>query len=377
MPKKSKSKSNNGKKASVKRKTPSVEDHLEMAADAIVEYELEVAANHYKSALALSPDNCSIMDALADLNIQLGLPSEALELLICSTTMAPTENPFKWLFLAQLQSGETALASYTTGIQILTANLEEQNDRVDVVKQQIAKAYCGIAELYLTDLCYEEAAEQSCEAAISAALAAHEGSLDACQALASLRISQCRRGEACAVMAQVADRVWGLRERYRARTIVEELQGQEEGEEMPEMEFLVATAKLLIECSQDDALFAERAAELLQDLLLDDDENIELWYLLGVVALSQQPRQTEQARYHLQTARDMMIAVKQQLLAGGEEASFPYEEQLRLVDEHLALLGEDQAVQPGEIEDEEWSTCDEKEAEEAQKASRMDDDPTS
>jgi len=95
--------------------------------------------------------------------------------------------------------------------------------------------------------------------------------------------------------------------------------------------------------------------------------------------MSQQPRQSEQARYHLQTARDMMLAVKQQLLAGGEEQSFPYEEELRLVDEHLGLLGPQEGLETQEdVQDEEWSTCDEKEgADEGEKATPMAEDPSS
>lgn len=37
--------------------------------------------------------------------------------------MAPTDNPFKWMFLAQLQKGQEALISYKAGIDILAATL--------------------------------------------------------------------------------------------------------------------------------------------------------------------------------------------------------------------------------------------------------------
>jgi len=45
--KKSKGKSNGNKKATVKRKTPSVDDYLEKAADAIVEYEVNVDRSNF------------------------------------------------------------------------------------------------------------------------------------------------------------------------------------------------------------------------------------------------------------------------------------------------------------------------------------------
>jgi hypothetical protein len=44
-----------------------------------------------------------------------------------------------------------------------------------VIRHQICSAYCGIAELYLTDLCMEEGAEADCQAAMDKALEMDQG----------------------------------------------------------------------------------------------------------------------------------------------------------------------------------------------------------
>jgi hypothetical protein len=69
------------------------------------------------------------------------------------------------------------------------------------IRRQQSAAFCTIAELYLTDLCYEEDAEQQCEEAIQAAMKIidptdGEPLADSLQTMASLRLSQRRTKEA-------------------------------------------------------------------------------------------------------------------------------------------------------------------------------------
>jgi hypothetical protein len=60
--------------------------------------------------------------------------------------------------------------------------------------------------------------------------------------------------------------------------------------------------------------------DLVSDLLNDDDENIELWYVMGVAGLSCKPVDVDSSRYHLETARGMM----EKLLASMSEVSEGY-----------------------------------------------------
>lgn len=86
---------------------------------ALANMQLELAEQFFGRALSMSPSNTNIMDALADVQIQLGESCKAMELLVQSTSMAPKENPYKWFFLGQLQQELDAVKSYQTGIQVL------------------------------------------------------------------------------------------------------------------------------------------------------------------------------------------------------------------------------------------------------------------
>ena len=61
----------------------------------------ELALKFFERAIGMSPEDTNIMDALADVHLQLDNQDEALELLLMSTSLAPESNPFKWLYLAQ------------------------------------------------------------------------------------------------------------------------------------------------------------------------------------------------------------------------------------------------------------------------------------
>ena len=84
----------------------------------------------------------------------------------------------------------------------------------------MAKAYCGIAELYLTDLCEEEGAEENCEAALKSALLNDKNNLDARQTFASMRISQCKFDEACAMIEEVYQEVYPLYKENQNRPLI-------------------------------------------------------------------------------------------------------------------------------------------------------------
>lgn len=90
---------------------------------ALSNMQLELAEQFFSRALTMSPSDTNIMDALADVQIQLGEPDKAVELLRQSTSLSPKENPYKWFFLGQLQLEQDAVKSYQTGIQVLTEAL--------------------------------------------------------------------------------------------------------------------------------------------------------------------------------------------------------------------------------------------------------------
>lgn len=106
------------------KKVFTVEQLLDQANAAMSSMQLELAEKFYCRALVMTPEDTNIMDALADVYLQLGEMDNALQFLVKSTSLAPKENPYKWMFLGQLQSGLDSIESYRTGINILLNLME-------------------------------------------------------------------------------------------------------------------------------------------------------------------------------------------------------------------------------------------------------------
>lgn len=99
----------------------------------------------------------------------------------------------------------------------------------------------------------------------------------------------------------------------------------------------MTTTKLLIECGTP-ALSA-MALDLATDLLNDDDENVEIWYIAGVASMNCEPVDMDSARYHISTAIMMMDAVRKYCTEQREE--FPYDEEYGLLEEHMRMIGDE------------------------------------
>lgn len=315
----------------------------------------DLAAKFFAKALELDKDDTDTMDALADALVQCGRGDEARPLLETSARLQPDRNPAKWFYLAQLQHSEDALRSLNSGVDALL-RVGDHSD--PAVRAQLGKAFASVAELFLTDLCFAPDAERRCEEAVEQSLRHHPEGIDGRLALTSLRLSQSRTPEAALTVEQVFHDVMAVRQRLAQRSIIQEMQSsmEEVDVEAVESDVCLALAKLLLECaaSKPDLLLA--AAELLEDLLLDDDEQPEVHYLLGVALAGEFPEDPTPAAEHFEAARALLERQP------NEEDT----ELLAAVRGHLKDIAEGRPVQfsgcrlseAGErhsMEDEEWS----------------------
>ena len=211
------------------------------------------------------------------------------------------------LFVAQLCSHSESLSHFKQGIALLNAAKDSD-------KPTLVQAYCGIVELYTTDLCMEEGAEEAAEAAAASAAEFDDGTLpDAKQTMANLRLSQGRADEAAAAMLEVWMRIGkgckamaeqvGLGEMgvieddvetgeggSGARGIVEVSEDNLKAvNSLPDYEFRTTTAKLMMESAslvsvsdlESSGSLLDGAIQVLGSLLSENDEVIETWFLLG------------------------------------------------------------------------------------------------
>jgi predicted Zn-dependent protease len=107
------------KKSSAAGTVHTAQKLVEQGNIALGNMELELAEQFFSRALGMEPNDTDIMDALADVQIQIGDTESAKNLLLRSTAAAPQQNPYKWLFLGQLQNNMEAVHSYQRGITAL------------------------------------------------------------------------------------------------------------------------------------------------------------------------------------------------------------------------------------------------------------------
>lgn len=269
-----------------------------------------------------------------------------------------------YLYTGQLCLEQEALETYRKGVQSLeacfallredtTAVHSDDDGAEKILKHKLSGAYCTIAELFLTDLCYEENAESECESYLEKALQIKDDSdgeplADALQTMASLRLSQkprqleaipyiLRAYEKMKVGCEALAVMVGLIEETNETTTDRqetafELKEVDAANNLPEFEFRCQTAKLLLECT---ALLRETPAEVaatmspeghnlderciaaaisvLGSLLAQNDEVIEVWFLTGCAFAAKRPPLVDAAKFHLDRAVQMLRAVKKGL----------------------------------------------------------------
>lgn len=280
-----------------------------------------------------------------------------------------------YFYVGQLCMEHEALQAYQSGITSLESCIamaqeastaeqdDEEDEKMDVetetisskelvleLRQRLSGAFCTIAELYLTDLCFDDNAETECETYLEKALqlrdADGEPFLDALQTMASLRLSQVSRQtdaysyilrayEKMKVGCEALAVLVGLGEEKdedmtAAQDKALELKEVDEANNLPEFEFRCQTAKLLLECAslpdQSSSLKQQQqqcvtaAISVLSSLLAQNDEVVEIWFLMGCAFAAKSPPMADSACYYLERAKEMLMDIKKSLEQQGQFA---------------------------------------------------------
>lgn len=200
----------------------------------------------------------------------------------------------KFLWLAQLseEGGRESVEWFERGcavlrqeISALESSLNAKKGDVAVTKEveerrrKLSGALCGIVEIWMTDLSFEDEAEGECERLMTEALLVAPQSSEALQTLASVRISQVRVEEARGALGRSME-MW-------AELLPED-------ERVPDFATRISLARLLMEVEMLD-----EAVGVLERLVGEDDESVEAWYLGGwcLFLLGEKGRQAEEGSY--------------------------------------------------------------------------------
>eukprot|EP00946_MAST-07B_sp_MAST-7B-sp1_P000028 g28.t1 len=273
------------------------------AAELVEECNYDLACKFLTRALETSPSDPTLLDALADVYLQLGNMEAAGMLLDKSARVAPDAGAAKWLSLGQLRQGEEAAACYQRGIAILNRELSAASGNgssahsssppatataspspavsAAAITEALASAHCSIVELYMTDLCDKEGAEACCEEHIARALQLVPQGFEPNAMAASLRLVQQRRQDAAKHIDRAITTIMpsaGTRDSSGPSSSNDDevmvVAGNVENLPLP---LRFSAAKSMLELDRYTA-----AASVMEGILHEDDSDPEVWCVLGV-----------------------------------------------------------------------------------------------
>eukprot|EP00928_Gymnodinium_smaydae_P014584 TRINITY_DN15368_c0_g1_i1.p1 TRINITY_DN15368_c0_g1~~TRINITY_DN15368_c0_g1_i1.p1 ORF type:complete len:373 (-),score=119.21 TRINITY_DN15368_c0_g1_i1:83-1201(-) len=275
--------------ADEEQRPATVEELLAEAASLQAELppDMDRALQLYEAALAQAPESAEVLDAFGAFLCEEGDVERARTLLERCAELSPDVGAEKFLYLAQMSSGKEALDFYERGATVLRSALaasssSSSSSRSDVaaaaapaVRRQLARLQASIGELFMTDLCDEADAEERCEAALASGKEADLTCLEVMATTANLRKVQGRLEEASEQALECARRVSkNLREQF-AICEDEAQQGDVDVDVLAD-EDLVQLCRTLIDLKRP-----AEARGLLEVLLEKDEEDIQIWCLLG------------------------------------------------------------------------------------------------
>eukprot|EP00792_Barthelona_sp_PAP020_P009066 TRINITY_DN3266_c1_g3_i1.p1 TRINITY_DN3266_c1_g3~~TRINITY_DN3266_c1_g3_i1.p1 ORF type:complete len:329 (+),score=136.97 TRINITY_DN3266_c1_g3_i1:36-989(+) len=244
------------------KKQRSAAEHLRIAENHMrsTNPNFEIAYEHFLKAIELQPDDAFLIEVSAEGILALGFHEEALELFLRAIELEPeAPRASRHLYLGQLLEEHESLEHYLKAIELLQEGIDEEYEENN--KKMLIQALLAVSELYLTDLCFDEDAEAKCGEAIDTALEIDPENLFALQIKASYKISQCDVDSAEEIMDKVVE-------------ILRELPIDEQ----PDVQFLMQTARILMELEKQ-----EPAVEVLEEVLAMNSDDLEVTELLATI----------------------------------------------------------------------------------------------
>ncbi|GBB89903.1 hypothetical protein RclHR1_16750002 [Rhizophagus clarus] len=293
-----------------------VSDLLKKISSLIDTCDYQLALQFSKKALSLEQDNLQVLEILGMIEIELGMFDEAREHFSKAISINPNNGYSKYMYMGQLSCGLEAISHFQNGVNLMiseydnlskstlstkttttSSSLQDLQDddesnkqnQLNQLNRKISNALCSMTEIYLTDCCFEDDAEQKCEEYLNKALELDPSNPEVYQSLASVRLSQQRNDDAKIALEKSLDLWINLDPGHPS---------------IPSYESRISLVKLLIELSQ-----YMKALNVLEILQRENDEVLDLWYLYGLCYfLMGQDSQNEQDHLiHWEDARDCLI----------------------------------------------------------------------
>ncbi|XP_017551271.2 probable assembly chaperone of rpl4 [Pygocentrus nattereri] len=299
-----------------------VDQLLEKTEECMDNFDFPMAKMFCQRALDIEPTNLTILDMLGNICAELGDMDKAKQVFLKAVELSPEEGHGKYMYLGQIHTGMEAVQYFSKGLEVMLIVLDKQTQEASdmgaaampsepsVTVKDVSVAFCSIAEIFFTDLCMEEGAAERCKEAIEKALHYDQHNPEALQLMASYLFSVEKSEEGRDYLIKsVSSWLPSLQKKEKSLASSEQPDEEEEPAQMivPPYESRITTAKLLIEAEE-----FEMATEVLEGLLEEDDEVVQVWYLLGWLFYLQldKPDPTEDAESIRKSARTHLTKVK-------------------------------------------------------------------
>ncbi|XP_003742882.1 probable assembly chaperone of rpl4 [Galendromus occidentalis] len=281
-----------------KKVEKSAKDLIAKAESCLEEGNFNGALKHFTASLRKEP-SAEVMFSLAGCLLELDRPQEAKRHLKRSCELAPDSQPDKWLSLAELEEGKESLRCLRKAIEILERELQqpvamEEEDKENPEKSTLRKlsnVHVCVSELYTTDLCDEPEAEEMVVSSIRTAIERDSQNPEAFQAKAAYHVIKEEFDMAKQEMKRSLD-LW-LPQFERLVEGAEELADQ-----IPPFNSRLTGTKLLLELEMYD-----EAINVLDCLVLEDEECVDVWYLLGWTNFLKGADYLGNAKFYLEKAK--------------------------------------------------------------------------
>merc|ERR1711881_88748 len=248
----------------------SINNLLERVQGYVENFEYPLAVKFCEKAYELDPNNVKVLETFGNVCAEMGDIATARQHLFKAAELQPFIGHVKYLYLGQLSEGLEAVQHYLEAVKLLKDNLTISNsDPVEVIKKNISSVYCSLAELYMTDLCMAENAEQECGKYSQLAIDSDQHNVEAYVNMANYLLN-CNEIEAAGATCQQAFNLW--------KSFTEANKDNEDIiPELMSYQIRLNLAKLLIEVES-----FENAYSVIEQLINEDEDDVTLWYYLGL-----------------------------------------------------------------------------------------------
>lgn len=306
-----------------------IEDLLRVAQEQYEQMQYQNCSLIYEKAYALEPKNEKVLAAYGCFLSNMKEIEKAKVILTEAIVLNPNENPKKYLYIAELYTGNDSATFYLKAIEILNNQIQQNNVFTNVydiedVNKDLAQAYSAMGELYMSDLCKAENAAELCLSFLLKSIEIDNQNLDAYYQLANYFLETDNEDKAKETILKIIE-------------IYKQHNEKDDGfVDSYSSEFFLGVARVCIEVG-----YFNEAIVILDDLTQDDGKNLE--YLYNNAYCNFMVKNYMTATEYINDLNELNLSGDPEIVAAKEEL----ERELKKVD---ITTGNDY----GEAEDEEW-----------------------